>query len=257
MTDPGSGSALFDLRPALLGRSEIHVWRAKLDAGEAAYQMLRAWLSDDELRRADSFRFDTLRHRYVIGHGRLREILGLYLGREPGSLRFSSGAFGKPSLASLHPSLEFNLAHSGGLALVAVSAQPPVGVDLELIATAHLRYEEVAPLAFTRQERAWLEARPEPSAWLSHWTRKEAYLKALGLGLYRSANEILIQNAGRFDRWRTASPGARPWWITDLDLGPTHVGAVATPEPDPVLRVRTWGDRADGAGDRPRPSSGV
>lgn len=144
-----------------------------------------AWavLSADERARAGGFATAALRADYVTAHAGLRAILAGYLGAEPGELAFTAGRWGKPALAPPRHGLEFSLSHSAGLALVAVSAAGPVGVDLERIAAP---LDEIADLAFSPGEVAELAAADGAARMRrSHalWCAKEAAAKAEGTGL--------------------------------------------------------------------------
>lgn len=111
------------------------MWRSELDWGAAELEKLRKALSPDEQARAERFCFPRDRRRFIASRGILREILSFYLKREPARLKFSYSRFGKPSLGpgDSGESIYFNLSHSNGLALYAVSRFLEIGVDLELV----------------------------------------------------------------------------------------------------------------------------
>ena len=111
-------------------------------------------LSDDERNRSARFRFEKGRRRFVVARGALRELLGRYLGTDPGQIRFTYNAFGKPEL---HPDfgdrLKFNLAHSGDLTLIAIARDADVGVDVECIeGRGESSYADVAQNFFSATE---------------------------------------------------------------------------------------------------------
>jgi 4'-phosphopantetheinyl transferase len=179
----------WELPPADLSFSsaEIHVWRVSLAPTGARLRSLRPLLDADERRRADSFCFETDRDHFVIARGVLRVLLGRYLNREPSALRFSYGSHGKPALADKpgREALRFNVSHSHGLALVAVTLGREIGVDLEWI-RADLDLEGIAKRFFSPGEVAMLRAlapNVQTEAFFACWTRKEAYIKARGEGL--------------------------------------------------------------------------
>lgn len=203
------------------------VWWVPLDGRDPAADW--SALSLDEHQRARSFVFDLDRQRHVASHAALREVLARHLGRHPVSLRFVAGPNGKPRLAEPDRP-HFNLSHSQGGALIALSAGPEVGVDLE----AARDMDDVAALAarvFTPAEQAQWARTPKPlrsRAFLSGWTRKEACLKAIGSGL---SVEPATFEAGLDPFDRTVRMG-NPGWPADvevqsLDLGPDWLGAVA------------------------------
>lgn len=167
-----------------LEQQKIHLWRASLDLPQNQLQQLAKTLSLDEQNRADRFRFKSDRCRFIAGRGILRSLLGRYLQTEPKALQFSYGERGKPAL-STSDRLQFNLAHSQGLALYAVAYDRSVGVDLE-----HIRVlsdlEALTRRFFSPSEHAAICALPpkhQSEAFFRYWTCKEAYLKATGEGL--------------------------------------------------------------------------
>ena len=168
---------------------EIHVWRAWLDQPALPFDRLGSVLSQDELVRASRFHFEKDRARFVARRGLLRMILGRYLRVEPALLRFNYGVFGKPAVAFPSDSgLQFNLSHSDELALYAVTAQSPVGVDVErmrMIAEA----DAIVVRYFSAREVADWRSRPpseKPQVFLRYWARKEAGSKVDGRGIAKT-----------------------------------------------------------------------
>lgn len=167
---------------------EVHVWRFELDVDGAVLNELWESLSADERERANRFYFEKDRAHYVAARGRLREILGRYVGTAPGLLRFSYDRYGKPSLVGETGGggrLCFNVSHSRGVALYALTRGREVGVDVEFVREDFASLE-IAESFFSRREVAALRAvgpGARASAFFDCWTRKEAYIKARGEGL--------------------------------------------------------------------------
>lgn len=166
---------------------EIHVWHAALDCEEKVICRLQATLSLEEKARADRFHFANDRNRFVAARGLLRELLGRYLRRAPADLEFSYGRHGKPVLSGENPSsgLCFNVSHSAGLAVYAFARERNLGIDVE-----HVRPEsageDIAQHYFSAREVNDLRTLPPEAraeGFFHCWTRKEAYLKATGMGL--------------------------------------------------------------------------
>jgi 4'-phosphopantetheinyl transferase len=162
----------------------IHVWLVSLDQPVSQFQGL---LSIDERIRAERFHFDRDRNRFIVGRGILRTITGCYLGVEPGRLQFCYGSKGKPALADTFGKgmVNFNLAHSEGLAVYAFSRGRNVGVDIEYMREIS-DIEQIAERVFSVRERATLRELPgsgQIEAFFNCWTRKEAFAKAIGDGL--------------------------------------------------------------------------
>lgn len=167
---------------------EVHLWWASLDVPEATAAALDKVLSTDEHERAMRFVFPRDRRRFVVARATLRRVLARYLAREPAEIRFAYGSRGKPRLrpASAVRVVEFNVAHSNALVVCAVSCNQRVGVDLEQLRPMH-DLPQVAAVAFSRSEQKKLFGlAPEQQllGFFNCWTRKEAYVKARGDGLF-------------------------------------------------------------------------
>lgn len=157
------------------------IWLADLDAADAGDAAL-AVLSDDERERAARFVFDVHRRRFIACRAWLRQQLGERVGRMAAGLRFEYGPVGKPSLAG--EALRFNLSHSDRYALLAI-ADAEVGVDIERQRELS-DMEALAERVFSTGERAALARVPaagKAEAFFAGWTRKEAYIKAVGQGI--------------------------------------------------------------------------
>lgn len=142
-------------------------------------------LSDAERARAARFVFAQDRSRFVIGRTALRTLLGWELGTDPVRVALTTGLHGRPMCASLGGMLDFNLSNSGDIAVIAMAAQMNVGVDIETIRPVHDALD-LARHYFPDDEAQQLQKMPAQErdrAFLTCWTRKEAVLKATGLGL--------------------------------------------------------------------------
>jgi 4'-phosphopantetheinyl transferase len=166
---------------------EIHVWHAALDREEKILGRLESRLSPEEKARADRFHFVNDRNRFVAARGLLRELLGKYLHQAPAGLEFSYGEHGKPSLSGGNASsgLCFNLSHSAVQVVYAIAKERNLGIDVE-----HVRPEsageDIAKRYFSAREVSDLQTLPPEvrvEGFFHCWTRKEAYLKATGMGL--------------------------------------------------------------------------
>ena len=167
-----------------LGSNQVHVWRAELTLTSDSSGLVDI-LSPAELDRANRFYFDKDRRRFIAAHAALRIILSYYQPTLPEQIRYRSGEYGKPALAYPQTSLEFNISHAYELLVVAITAGSAVGVDLE-----HIRplddFEAIAQRTFSVSENEALRAVPETQrleSFFRCWTRKEAFIKAIGQGL--------------------------------------------------------------------------
>src|SRR6267142_2484587 len=184
------------ISPLELRADEVHVWLATL--AEHSVDSLRSLLTEDELARADRFHFAKDRNHYTVARGLLRKLLASYLVAEPAELRFSYAEKGKPALLeSQRHSLNFNLAHSNGMAIFAFALGREVGIDLEFIRD-DLADEKIAERFFSQSEIETLTKLPlelRKRAFFDCWTRKEAYIKARGEGLSMPLDEFDVSLA--------------------------------------------------------------
>lgn len=211
---------------------ELHIWEASLDPAAAVVSALARTLSDDERARADRFRFDRDRDRYVVGRGLLRRLLGEYLGIAPAAVRFVYGPNDKPRLET--EVLRFNVSHSGPVALYAFTRREEVGIDVELDRGDYAR-ERIAERFFSQAETAALRSLParlQARAFLTCWTRKEAFVKARGDGLSLALDSFDVSlkpdTAAAVLRTEWCADEAGQWWLGDLSQpGKGYIAAVA------------------------------
>lgn len=213
-------------------------------------QQLAQTLAPDERERAERFHFERDRWRFVVGRGVLRTILGCYLELEPGQLKFCCGPYGKPGLAKMPSTREnrlyFNLAHSQGLALYAVTREHEIGVDVEYI-RAIPEMEQIAARFFSAQENAVLRSLPpgqRQEAFFNCWTRKEAYIKAIGDGLAQPLAEFNVSLApGEPTRLLSIKgdvQAAALWSVQALTPAPGYVAALAVKGHEGQLKYWRW-----------------
>lgn len=172
--------------PTYIRGNEVHVWRASLECSPAQLIEHEALLRHDELERARRFRFDVHRNRYVLRRGVLRLLLSRYLQISPMDIELEYTPHGKPVLAKRHGSnIRFNLSHSRDLALFVLTDRREVGIDIEYI-QPDFSDHAIPERFFAPGEAAMLRAltpAQQPEAFFELWVRKEAYVKARGLGL--------------------------------------------------------------------------
>jgi len=173
-----------------LPAGEVHIWIEQLSFDPGLIVDGKAILSEDEIARAGRFHHQRDHDGYVSAHARLRRILSKYTGVDASNLRFEVSEFGKPSLPkSMNDHrLNFNLSHSGVWFMVGIVRDARIGVDIEEIKPESATMD-VAERFFTKRETAELQtvvADQRVIAFFNCWTRKEAYLKALGCGFSSS-----------------------------------------------------------------------
>ena len=222
------------LKP-VLGSNDVHIWKASLEQPAECMQLLTQILSHDEQKRSKRFYFQEDARHFIACRGILRAILGYYLGREPQQLQFCYNYNGKPALGenSEDRFLHFNLSHSQGLALYAVTSSREIGIDLERIRNIP-NFERIAIRFFSPEEYTILHDLPENQkneVFFTYWTCKEAYVKALGRGLsvpfsqfdvsIRKEESVVLLNT----KWNQEE-GTR-WYLHQLVPESNYVAAIA------------------------------
>jgi len=215
----------------VLEAGAVHVWAALLDRPADKTQALRRLLAPDEQARADRFRFDVHRDRYIVARGVLRTLLGRYLAVPPQRVQFVYSAHDKPSLPG--GQLAFNVSHSQQVGLFAFCPETAVGVDVEQIRPMP-DGEEIAARFFSADDNARFLAVPPAQrdlAFFNCWTRKEAFIKAIGEGLSHPLDvfDVTLQpdEPARILRLHGRAELAARWSLIHLDPADGFVGALA------------------------------
>lgn len=198
---------------------EVHLWRFPLFCQDS----LEPFLDEQELQRAKRLRSQEKARSFVVARARLRQILAGYLDQEPQDLVFNYGPAGKPVLAGLADAPAFNLSHSGGWGLCAVTDQGEVGVDVETIDPA-LDYAKLAERFFSNAEKQWLRDCQESRrrrCFYRIWTRKEAWLKGKGGGFSDPSQDL---EQGHLAGCYTYSGG---WWLRSFPLACGSLAALS------------------------------
>jgi 4'-phosphopantetheinyl transferase len=219
--------------PLRVRDGEVHLWRIRLDLPATVRAGLATLLAPEECRRAARFHRERDGARFTIGRAALRCVLADYLGLDPWDCRFGYGPEGKPHLLNPPATLSFNLSHSDDLALVAVAVGRAVGVDLERL-RPDVEIDGVAKVVYTPSEIALLlslSGAERRAAFFEMWTRKEAYLKAIGRGFSLPPARVTVtphlpmpagvQKLGR----EVGCEGA--WFLAGFTPAPDFSGAVA------------------------------
>lgn len=233
----------------VLGRDDVCIWFAELENPDAP---LRRWiesLSGEERERAAAFHFDRDRKRFIAARAVLRSILGMCLGLEPRDLSFRYGPRGKPELAGGREGsgLRFNLSHSNGCALYAVSRGRDIGIDIE-----HVRpLDDMMSLAlrtFSVKENAALLSLPEEErrkGFYDCWTRKEAFIKSIGEGLSFPLHEFdvsLLPGEGPRPIFISGYVDESRWTLYSLEPDPAYAAAIVVEGLETNMCFRRWKD---------------
>jgi 4'-phosphopantetheinyl transferase len=208
-----------------LSPDHVHVWRIDLEQPESKLEDFTATLSADELARAQRFYFEQHRQRFIAGRGTLRTILGRYLGVAPGEVQFDYQPRGKPVLADkfANSKIAFNLSHSQGLGLCAVSYRQ-IGVDLEYMRAID-DVEALAHRFFLPREFELVRSLPadqKQQVFFRYWTCKEAYLKATGEGIGQLEQAVVDLTPTTPAKLQTSAN----WHLWELIPADNYVAAV-------------------------------
>jgi 4'-phosphopantetheinyl transferase len=221
--------------PCDLLDDSVHIWAKCLNGIDDSD--ITSSLSEAEVKRAGRFVFASDRRRFIRSHAFLRRVLAPYLGMAPTEVAFDYGAHGKPGIADRTTSstLQFNLSHCDQLALVAVTLKSIVGADIETVRLIP-DYASIARQFFRKHEYATLMALPEIERWRAFfkcWTRKEAVIKAVGLGLSMPLDSFEVtltaEGPARVVSFKSDVTPYRNWNLIDLEPLGDVVGAVAVP----------------------------
>jgi 4'-phosphopantetheinyl transferase len=215
---------------------EIHVWAWSLEATAIDLSTGVELLDDYEQQRLQRFHFAPDRRRYAAAHVNLRRILGAYLGQPADKIVFRANRWGKPEFSVPLSPLHFNLSHSKTIAVLALANGSPVGVDVEDIRPIG---PEVADANFSPAELSQL-SKLRGDEWLTGfyrcWTRKEAILKAEGMGLHLALNSFDVGLSAEAELLETRHTFSLPWRLHHLAPAPGSIGALASALPEARLR---------------------
>jgi 4'-phosphopantetheinyl transferase len=215
---------------ALPEPGQIHVWQRSLSISVTEREAFLDLLDAGERSRAHRFVFEKGRDAFIASHGWLRTLLGRYLRADPRGIRFVLGERGKPAIPGFP--LHFNLSHSDTMAACAVTRENEVGIDIERIRPMD-DIENIARRFFHAEECRKLLALPQPEhalAFFRCWTRKEAYIKAIGDGLFAPLDgfEVTLAPAEPVAFVQIDNrPATAEWSLFEFDAGPDYAGAVA------------------------------
>ncbi|WP_051271243.1 4'-phosphopantetheinyl transferase family protein [Shimazuella kribbensis] len=192
----------------------VDLWLFSIDPQDYKNNKFLSILSIEEQEKAAKFHFSSDREKFVISHGIMRQLLSSYLACDPQEIQYEKNAYGKPSLSSPSSYVHFNLSHSSQLGALAVSSHP-IGVDIEYIHVLD-DYVSLTKHFLSEKESKYfrdLESRDQKTAFYRAWTIKEAYIKAIGMGLSYPIEQVTMSineraqlledrsNPSNIDKW--------------------------------------------------------
>jgi 4'-phosphopantetheinyl transferase len=227
--------------------NRVDIW--KIDLNQAAAENPGASvLSVDEQERASRFRFEKDRVHFARCRSALRNLLAAYLTIPPDEIYFESQPGGKPQLAAAQNpnALQFNVSHSGGVALIAIGSEHRLGVDIEKM-RRDVNAEALADRFFSLRERAGLKTLPDDLRVLGFfacWARKEAFLKATGTGLSFPLADFSVtthpDHDPKLEEVRGNFEAGKLWFLKDLGVGDDHRATIAVEHPQARIETYIW-----------------
>ena len=222
----------------------VHIWAASLADPRWSARTLRPLLSADELARASRLKLPLQRQRFEVSRGLLRSILSEYLDTPPDRIAFTYGSHGKPALRD--HALHFSVAHSDDLAVYAIARDREVGIDVEAIREIE-GIRAIVDRFFTLPEMIELTKLPprlHAEAFANCWTRKEAYLKATGLGCSHPLDQVCVSLAPGTPaqlKWVANRPAeSGRWSLAAFRPAGNHIAAIAVEGPAADLIHHQW-----------------
>ncbi len=227
----------------------VHVWRVHLDISPQQAALYRTDLSEDERARAERYRVPHHQYQFLSTRGILRNLISHYVGIPPGTLRFENNLQGKPALADPSSlSLQFNVSHTSGMALLAFTVEHAVGIDVEQV-NRNVSDQDIATRYFSPREAAYLATlSPDKRTqeFLTYWTCKEAYLKMRGIGLSggMAQCEIALDPDGLKATVLSTNEPIREneCSLFRINAGQPHIGALAVASPSVEVLFWDWKD---------------
>lgn len=221
--------------------AEVEVWYVDLARLDVDQGRCEALLDEYERETALKFKFQHLQDRYVIVHGLLRRVLANYLAVQPKQLKISRTEFGKPYLPD-YPHIAFNISHSASELVIAVGSEVTLGVDIEVVKSRQ-NFEGIVDRCFSTREQAYWHALPEAQKtgmFYRFWTRKEAFVKAVGrgIGLGLEQCELALDKQGCFLTIPADCGAADEWRVFDIEVGESSRAALVVQAGHVVLKLR-------------------
>ncbi len=219
----------------LLPKGVVHIWRMQVDTAFSRLAQLRQYLSEQECAKVDRLIRPVHQQRAGVAYAALRAVLSCYVRVAKQELVFTKGSHGKPYLDG-SDGVYFNMTHSGSMLLIAVMQDCEVGVDVERV-DENIEFLKLAERFFAEPEYLALEALPKKQqlrAFYRCWTRKEAYIKAIGLGLSFALKDFVVSlqpdGLNCLLSVKHSDKEAKKWSLGSVYAAPGFEATIALPE---------------------------
>jgi 4'-phosphopantetheinyl transferase len=227
---------------------EIHMWLIPEVQNENMMKVLSHKLNDAEKEKASRYYFEKKRRQYIITRGVLKILLEVYTRRNSEQFQIVQGIYGKPFMRSEEEEIHFNISHSEGLSILGFSKEAPLGVDIEIIREIPER-DEIAEKYFSKKENNIYKTIPEEyrtKAFFNCWTRKEAFIKAIGEGFSKPLDQFDVTFLSNEKTKLISIDGdtrkADEWSLQELKTAQGYVSAFAVKKRKFRLSCWTWNE---------------
>ena len=226
-----------------LESNQVDIWRLSLDLVPDTVKTDISPLSTDEVEKAEGFKFDKDKHRYIASHAFVRNVLSRYTNVDPGAIEFVVNEYGKPSIKG--GGVEFNMSHSVDYVLMAVTRAGRIGIDIEHIRlgiASHVIVRQYFSPAEVEELQSFSSEDDRVNAFFIGWSRKEAYIKAHGLGLalpLESFDVSFTENPPLLRATRPDAEEAKKWTLRTIEIDPAYKAAVCV-ENTNELQYKFW-----------------
>jgi 4'-phosphopantetheinyl transferase len=233
--------------PVVLGNNEAHIWHVDIKKTAHDLEYYRGLLSDEEREQENRYHFERDRMRYAITHGVLRLLIGVYLNIAPHKVSFNFSKRYKPALSdNANLKLCFNLSHSGNFIVYAFSMDCELGIDIETIRKMKDADGIIERFCSEREKVDYFSVpkKDRTKAFFNCWTRKEAYTKARGDGLYFPLDHFSVSlkpgDSPRLIEVADESGEKDRWDIHEIPVHDEYLGALAIENRKSILRFFQW-----------------
>ncbi len=216
-------------------QNPITIWNIHLPDHTDEIESCRARLTDEELERAANFFKPSDAERFILCRGLLRKILGNHLDADPAALTFERNEHGKPFLPNTD--VEFNVSHSRDRLLIAVTTGRAVGIDIEFRRTG-INMNAIADRWFSPKEREFFQTLETPEkGFFDIWAKKEAYVKALGTGIFKELNSFTVPLENKTNVPMLGKN--EEWFFQPLEIDPAYAAALVSKAPAVPIHLQT------------------